>query len=238
MDSARTIASLSGVSEHQPEAPASDMPCWRFGLSSVFPRRDCGSNKNQGAGQCVEHSHEPIVSFFSPRLRVKWLSLAAARLVFPRAAGRQEDRDMSKDVRRILLEYGVAALAIGVAILVRWMIDPILGDSQPFCTLYGGVAVAVWYGGYRPALLATALGYLAVNYLFIGPRGSIEVKGLSAWVSLATYLLSGCLIIGFAEAMRSARRGLQKAKAKVQMGEAAVQAATQQLQVVTQSMAA
>jgi len=145
---------------------------------------------------------------------------------------------MSKDVRKILLEYGVAALALGVAVLVRWMLDPILGDNQPFCTLYGGVAVAVWYGGYRPALLATALGYLAVNYLFIEPRGSIEIKGLSAWVSFALYLLSGCLIIGFAEAMRNARRRLQKERAKVQLGEAAVQAATQQLQVVTASMAA
>ena len=145
---------------------------------------------------------------------------------------------MSKDVRRILLEYAVAVLALGVAVLMRWMLDPILGDNQPFCTLYGGVAIAVWYGGYRPALLATALGYLAVNYLFIDPRGSIEIKGAGAWVSFWMYLLSSSLIIGFAEAMRSARRRLQKEKAKVQQGEAAVQAATQQLQVVTESMAA
>ena len=82
------------------------------------------------------------------------------------------------NVRRLLLEYGVAALAIVVTVLLRQLLDPILGENQPFCTLYGAVAIAVWYGGYRPALAATALGYLAANYLFIEPRGSVVIRGI------------------------------------------------------------
>ena len=138
-------------------------------------------------------------------------------------------------VRRLLLEYGVAALAIVVVVLLRQLLDPILGDNQPFCTLYGAVAIAVWYGGYRPALAATALGYLAANYLFIEPRGSVVVRGIGDVVGLSAYLFSCAIIIGFGEAIHRSRRRLEDEKKRVQESEAARQAAAQQLQIVSES---
>jgi PAS domain S-box-containing protein len=142
---------------------------------------------------------------------------------------------MVRDVRRFHLEFGVAVLAIVAVICLRWLLDPILGDNQPFCTLYGAVAIAVWYGGYRPALVATAFGYLMANYLFIEPRGSVVIRGRGDFVGLLAYLFSCSIIIGFGEAMRRGRRKLKDEKAKVQVSKAAHQAATQQLQIVTES---
>ena len=64
---------------------------------------------------------------------------------------------MHSNTTRPVLAYGTAVLAVAGAILLRWSVDPLLGNRLALATLYGAVAVAVWYGGYRPALLATAL---------------------------------------------------------------------------------
>ena len=81
---------------------------------------------------------------------------------------------MGKGAGKRLLEYGVAILAVAVAVFVRWLIDPWVGDDLPLATLFAAVAVAVGIGGYKPALLATVLGFLACLYLFIQPRRSFD----------------------------------------------------------------
>jgi K+-sensing histidine kinase KdpD len=84
--------------------------------------------------------------------------------------------------------------------------DPWLGDTLPFVTIFGAVAVAVCYGGYRPALLATALSFLACNYLFIEPRGAFTIHGADEYIGLVLYLLTCSIIIALGEAMRVAQR--------------------------------
>jgi PAS domain S-box-containing protein len=99
--------------------------------------------------------------------------------------------------------YAIAATALAVA--VRWLLDPWLGDQVPLVTLFGSVAVAVWLGGTRPALLAMVLGYAACDLLFIEPRGSLSAldRG-AALVGLLAYLGSCAIIIGFGVALRRA----------------------------------
>jgi PAS domain S-box-containing protein len=113
---------------------------------------------------------------------------------------------MGNNAGKRLLEYGVALLAVAVAIFVRWLIDPWVGDYLPLATLFGAVAVAVWFGGYQPALLAVVLGFLACKYLFIEPRGSLVVPGARDLIGLLAYLISCAVMIGFGEALRTARR--------------------------------
>jgi PAS domain S-box-containing protein len=113
---------------------------------------------------------------------------------------------MSAAVRSGLTRYGIGVLCPLVAVLARWAIDPFVGDALPLATLYGAVAVAVWFGGRGPGLLATALGYLFANYLFIAPRGSLDFHGLADLFGLAAYLASCLIIVFFGEAMHAARR--------------------------------
>jgi signal transduction histidine kinase len=102
--------------------------------------------------------------------------------------------------------YAAAAIFVGSALAVRWMLDPWLGDSQPLSLLFGGVALAVWLGGAGPAVVATLLGYFASDYLFIPPRGVFGVFGVQEAVSLLTYLLSCGIIVAFGEGLRRATR--------------------------------
>ena len=96
--------------------------------------------------------------------------------------------------------FGIVALA--AVVLLRWFLDPLLGDTLPLVTLYGAVAAAVWWGGHRPAILVTILGYLACHYFFIPPRGQLNFHDLATVVGLFAYLFTCALIIGLGEATR------------------------------------
>ena len=104
--------------------------------------------------------------------------------------------------------YLLAVLATVAALGVRWLLDPWLGDRNPFATLYGAVAFAVWVGGVPPAMWATALGYVAAEYLFAQPRGTLGLHAVNL-IALAAYLTSSGIIIGLGWVMRVARAGIQ-----------------------------
>src|SRR5438067_234111 len=114
---------------------------------------------------------------------------------------------MQRSVRKSLLKYGVAVLAVVVAVLVRGLLNPLLDHRLPFITLYGAGAVAVWFGGWRPALLATILGYIAAELLFIETEAGapLSLKGPGGLAGLAAYLGSCLIIIGFGAGMRAAQ---------------------------------
>ena len=86
--------------------------------------------------------------------------------------------------------YLIAGAATAAAVLGRRLLDPWLADHLPFPTLFGAVAVSVWFGGYRPALLATAVGYLACAWLFVQPRGVLVFERASSLLGLGAYVVS------------------------------------------------
>jgi PAS domain S-box-containing protein len=108
-------------------------------------------------------------------------------------------------------EYTGALLATAVAVVVRWALDPLLGNAYPLGTLYAAIAIAVWYGGWGPALLAAGVGYLACNFLFIPPRQVVVLAGPSELAGLAVYLVSCIVIAGFGAALHTARRHAARA---------------------------
>ena len=116
---------------------------------------------------------------------------------------------MHGKTRTILLNYGGAVVFTALAVLLRWLLDPWLGDHLPLATLYGAVAIAVWLGGYRPALLAVVLGYLACDWLFIEPRGAFGLGNARNLIGLVAYLVSCGIILGFGEALLASHRRVE-----------------------------
>ena len=100
-----------------------------------------------------------------------------------------------------LLGLGVT----GVAVLVRWLLDPWLGPNLALVTVFGAVAIAVWYGGYGPALLAAVVGYIACDYLFIPTGGPSGVVDAGRVIGFLIFLLAASAIIGSGQALRVAR---------------------------------
>ena len=108
-------------------------------------------------------------------------------------------------MRSSIKVYALGIVALGVAVLVRWLLDPLMGDALPLVTLFGAVAAAVWLGGFRPAIVVALLGYLACHYLFIEPRGRLDLTDVANLVGLVAYLFTCALIISFGELARFAQ---------------------------------
>jgi len=101
--------------------------------------------------------------------------------------------------------YASAIAALVGAVVLRGLLDPVMGDALPLVTMFGAVAAAVWVGGYRPAVVVAFLGYLACDYLFIAPRGTLRLDHLGNMVGFIAYLFTCALIIAIGQAMRSAQ---------------------------------
>ncbi len=109
-------------------------------------------------------------------------------------------------VHRPAIAYLLSLAALIAAVLLRWLLDPVMGNSLPLVTLFGAVAAAVWVGGYRPAVLVVLFGYAACNYFFIAPRNVLAFKGLTDIVGLTAYLFTCGIITLIGEAMHWAQR--------------------------------
>ncbi|MFN8571225.1 MAG: PAS domain S-box protein [Gemmatimonadaceae bacterium] len=101
------------------------------------------------------------------------------------------------NARRSLPPYAIALGALAIVVALRWLLHPVLGDTLPLVTLYAAVGVAVWHGGYRPALFVAVAGYVICLGLFMEPVDlTRQVTGFLA------YLFSCAILIGFGEALR------------------------------------
>jgi PAS domain S-box-containing protein len=108
-------------------------------------------------------------------------------------------------VRGSLKNYILGFGALVAALLLRWLLDPLMGDALPLVTIFGAVAAAVWLGGYRVAIPVALLGYAACLYLFIPPRWAFDLSRRADFVGLIAYLFTCSLIIIIGEAARRAQ---------------------------------
>src|SRR5689334_15972187 len=105
----------------------------------------------------------------------------------------------------ILRRYGVAVLCIAGAVLLRWLLYPILGSHLPLASIFGFVGIAVWYGGWGPALTTVIGSYLAMSWLCMETENALSFSTKELW-GLTLYLFSTLVLIGVGEAMRRAQR--------------------------------
>lgn len=105
----------------------------------------------------------------------------------------------------IVVRFGAAVATVIAAALLRFWLQPSLGDRLPFATFSIGVIIASWYGGLWPGLLALVLGSVAGIYLFTEPYGSLWLFKIEDYLSLATYLIIGLATVGFSGQLRTAR---------------------------------
>lgn len=98
--------------------------------------------------------------------------------------------------------YGWSLAALAAAVAIRGLLDPVLDYDLPLVTLFGAVAFAAWLGGWRPAVLSAVLGFIACDYFFIAPRGSLSVPASEQLVGFIAYLVTCGLIIFFGESAR------------------------------------
>jgi signal transduction histidine kinase len=116
----------------------------------------------------------------------------------------------------LLVRYGVAVVAVALAIGLKLALDPLFaGHQSPFLMLAGAVMVAAWFGGLGPGLSATALGALAADYFFLSPIHAFTPPG-RPFLPLLLFVAQGVLISALAQALRSARERAEKSSLEAQ----------------------
>ena len=108
--------------------------------------------------------------------------------------------------RRTALGYAIAVLAAGAATAVllafRGRVDQVIVVLAFLMVVVAAAAT----GGFAPGLLATALGFLAFDLLFIPPYRTLRVARKDAYVSLAAYLLVTVVVSTLVAAREQRRR--------------------------------
>ena len=102
--------------------------------------------------------------------------------------------------------YVVPVLAVGLALLLKLLLDPLIEEETPFLLFFGAVMVGAWFGGLGPGLLATALAALTADYFFLSPTHTLLLDDFGQVLRLALFVLEGAFLSLLVATMRSARR--------------------------------
>jgi signal transduction histidine kinase len=95
--------------------------------------------------------------------------------------------------------------------------------------MYPAIAVAVWYGGWGPTLVATVFGYAALDWLVIPPIHTLKIEDPLQFHELATFCAGGSIIVLFGELMRRARVRAEHRLEERRAAEEALHLAKEQL---------
>lgn len=105
-----------------------------------------------------------------------------------------------------LTRYATALGALGVATLVRWLLDPILEDRAPYGMYLMAVLFVVWRAGLGPALFTLFGGALLGRYFFDPPRFTLWMVTESNEAGLVMSLLVGLAAVFVSESLRVTAR--------------------------------
>lgn len=105
--------------------------------------------------------------------------------------------------RRVAPRYAIAVSTAILAILLRWVLDPVLGHVAFYVTIYIAVAFCAIVCGYAPAALSGLLGFLGTFYWFVDPRHSLLPFRPAEIHGVVGFFLVSAVLIALGEANRS-----------------------------------
>lgn len=75
----------------------------------------------------------------------------------------------------VFKRYAIAVLSAIFAVLLRWILDPVLGHVAFYVTLFIAVAFCAIVCGSAPAIVSGVLGFMGILYWFVDPRHSLQL---------------------------------------------------------------
>jgi PAS domain S-box-containing protein len=119
------------------------------------------------------------------------------------------------------LPYGLGVAAVGAALLLSML--PVWCPRYPFLLFYPCVALAAWYGGLVPGLVATGLS-TAILWLAMEPLGLLVPQGPWDLVGWGVFVAVNVFISGLSEGLHRARRRAEAARDEARARAADAQA--------------
>jgi signal transduction histidine kinase len=129
--------------------------------------------------------------------------------------------------------FVVALLATTLALLARLALNPLLGVTTPYITLFPAVAFCAWYCGVGPSILSVIVALLGAQYWFMPPVHSLRIVGTAQAVDILVFLLVSSFLVAMGEARRRREQVLQAAQQEL---EEAVKQRTAELDRTNQNL--
>ncbi len=108
--------------------------------------------------------------------------------------------------------YTLGILAGIGALLLRDFLRPLLGERNPYHTVWLAVVFSAWYCGVGPAIITVIIGAIGVWYWFLPPVHSFTGKDPAEISGLVGFLIFSAIVIAFGESTRRSIARREKAE--------------------------
>ena len=105
--------------------------------------------------------------------------------------------------------WGLAVLALGLALLTRYELEGSLPPGFPYLTFFPAILVSAYFLGTGPGIAVAVASGLAAWYFFIPPFNSFELTGATV-VALIFFVFVAATEIGLTSLAQHARRDRSK----------------------------
>lgn len=89
-----------------------------------------------------------------------------------------------------------------LALILRRLLNPLLGVDNPYHTAWLAVMFSAWYCGIGPSILALIVSVAGVWYWFLPPSHSLTGKNHREFVGMLGFLALGAVVIALGESTR------------------------------------
>jgi PAS domain S-box-containing protein len=120
--------------------------------------------------------------------------------------------------------YVIAVACAALVVLARFALLPVLPTGYPFITLFLGVCVATWYGGFGPGLATLVWGTIGIWYFLLSPTRALVPLDREAITALGINVFNNLLLILLGTAQHASRRRAERGARREAVRAAALEA--------------
>jgi signal transduction histidine kinase len=108
--------------------------------------------------------------------------------------------------------YVVAITAVAISAVLRAFMRPVVETEAPFLLFFAAVMATGWYGGFRPAMLATVLCAVVASLFFMEALIPPKPMSVVSWrvLRIGLFLLEGFITSALCGQLHSARRRAER----------------------------
>src|SRR5215472_13068336 len=117
--------------------------------------------------------------------------------------------------RQQAVRYGLAIFAAVFALILRRLLNPLLGTDNPYHTAWAAVVFSAWFCGLRPALVTIVIIFIGIWYWFLPPFGSFAISSYSVLFGMMSFLFFSAVIVALGETTRHIIIKQEKAEAEL-----------------------
>lgn len=118
----------------------------------------------------------------------------------------------------VVQRYAFGVSAAIAALLLRQLLQPLLGENNPYHTVWAAVVFSAWYCGLGPSIVTALISLVGVWYWFVPPRHSFVLHDPKGGISgMIGFLIFSGFIIALGETNRRSLRRSRWAESQLRV---------------------